>query len=519
MFASLLACGGTDRYVPANVSGTSAEVALGAPDEADAYAAAGLDREQYDPVPETGFRLAREQPLSTFSVDVDTASYSNVRRFLTGGQLPPKDAVRIEELVNYFSYALPEPSGEHPIAIATELSRSPFAQDKLLLRIGLHAAAPRSAALPARNLVFLVDVSGSMQDENKLPLLKAALRLLVQQLGASDRVALVTYAGNAGVVLPPTPGDQRQRILAALDALESGGSTAGAAGIETAYALARANLRPGAVNRVLLATDGDFNVGASDRGSLLRLIERERDGGVFLTVLGFGMGNLQDATLELLADHGNGSYAYIDTLREARKVLVEQTAATLRTVAKDTKVQVELNPARVARYRLIGYENRRLSDDAFKDDTRDAGDMGDGHAVTALYELELVQAGKQPSPQLPTLRYQEARPLAAAAHGDELLTVAVRYKLPDGAQSRLLEARVTDEARDFAAASEDTRFAAAVAGFGMWLSGSRYLGAVGLAELQNMAGGALGADRDGYRHELLELLGRARELQPREVRD
>jgi Ca-activated chloride channel family protein len=488
--ATLSACGLRDRYVPAIVAGSSEARAGAAPGEPAPVAPAA---ERYDQVSESDFRLAREQPLSTFSVDVDTASYSNVRRFLMQGQRPPRDAVRIEELINYFPYDLPKPGGEHPIAVTTELTDSPFAGDRKLLRVALRASAPRDAVTPPRNLVFLIDVSGSMQDENKLPLLKAALALLVEQLDARDRVAIVTYAGSSGVVLPPTSGAEHARILEAIDALDAGGATAGAAGITTAYALAREQLRPDAINRVLLATDGDFNVGVSDRAALVRLIEREREHGVFLTVLGFGTGNLQDATLEQLADHGNGSYGYIDTLREARKLLATQASSTLRTVAKDTKVQVELNPARVLRYRLIGYENRRLQDADFDDDAKDAGDMGDGHAVTALYELELSQDG---------------------ALDDDLLDIRVRYEQPQGGASRMLETTVSGAARRFEQGSDDLRFAAAVAAFGMWLQGSSHVAALGLEDVRRMASGALGDDSDGYRREFLELVALAEQRVP-----
>jgi Ca-activated chloride channel homolog len=519
--ASALACGGGDNYVPATVSsrmygpemlaqGESAGVVQLARDPLGEPLP--LDREQYDFIAETGFRSAAEFPLSTFSTDVDTASYSNVRRFLTYGRRPPADAVRIEELINYFSYATPEPSGDHPIAIATELTHSPFAKGHALARITLRASAPRAVEAPPRNLVFLVDVSGSMADANKLPLLKSAFELLVRQLGARDRVAIVTYAGESGVALPPTPGDDHARILSALARLGAGGSTNGAGGITTAYALARKHAQKGAVNRVILATDGDFNVGVSDRGSLVRLIEREREHGVFLTVLGFGMGNLQDATLEQLADKGNGSYAYIDTLREAHKVLAVQASATLHTIAKDAKIQVEWNPARVRRYRLIGYENRRLHDADFNDDRKDAGDLGDGHTVTALYELELHDGTAGPAPSVDPLKYQRPRALSAGAHGGELMTVKVRYKQPDGAKSRLLSTVVKDGAQPFERGSSDQRFSAAVAGFGMLLRGSPYAGAFALTDAERVAQGALGDDRDGYRREFLELVARAAAL-------
>jgi Ca-activated chloride channel family protein len=507
--AALLACGGRDSYMPTQVLSRMEPAAP--PASAPPAPAAAARTEQYDPIAEVDFRRADEQPLSTFSVDVDTASYSNVRRFLRNGQRPPKDAVRIEELINYFSYTAPAPQTGEALGVTSELADSPFEPRRKLLRVGIRASAPPAAAAPARNLVFLIDVSGSMQDEDKLPLLKQALELLSEQLGERDRVAIVTYAGSSGVVLEPTPGSDRARIHAAIDALGAGGATNGAAGIEQAYALARAVATPSAINRVLLATDGDFNVGVSDRGALVRLIEQERAQGIFLTVLGFGTGNLQDATLEQIADRGDGSYAYIDTLREARKVLVEQASATLRTVAKDTKVQIEFNPARVRRYRLIGYENRYLAAEAFNDDRKDAGDMGDGHAVTALYELELADTPDTGSevPRIDALEYQTERGPSASAQGGELLTIKLRYKRPEGGASRLITQAVSGSARAFAESSADLRFAAAVAGFGMLLRGSRQAGAVDLAGVASMARGALAADGDGYRHEFLELVALA----------
>jgi Ca-activated chloride channel family protein len=470
-----------------------------------------FNREQYDHTPETGFRVASEQPLSTFSADVDTASYSNVRRFLQGGQRPPIDAVRIEELLNYFSYESPHPAGPG-ISIASEVADSPFAASNKLVRIGLRASAPADGDVIAKRLVFLIDVSGSMADANKLPLLKKALLLLVPQLKARDQIAIVTYAGASGVALGQTPGDDHATIASAIEALESGGSTNGAAGIELAYQLAAESCTRGAICRVVLATDGDFNVGISDRGSLVRLIERKRDAGIFLTVLGFGMGNLQDATMEELADKGNGSYAYIDTLREARKVLVEQANATLRTVAKDTKIQVEFNPARVARYRLLGYENRRLHDEDFNDDKKDAGEMGDGQSVTALYELELRDARAEAAPQIDPLKYQAERAQSAAARSDELMTIKVRYKTPDANASQLVRAVVRARSAAFPEASPDLRFAAAVAGFGMLLRESPYAGALRLADVDRIARTALGPDRDGYRHDFLELVAQAQQL-------
>jgi Ca-activated chloride channel family protein len=472
----------------------------------------GHDRERYAHVPHSDFRSASEAPLSTFSVDVDTASYANLRRFLSHGQLPPVDAVRIEELINYFDYDCGAPEPGHPLAVATELSDSPFGGGRKLLRVGLRAVDPEGRQRLPRNLVFLVDTSGSMQDRNKLPLLQHALGMLVDDMDERDTLAIVTYAGSSGIALHPTPGSQRGRIDSALRSLRAGGSTNGAAGIELAYQLAMDVRQPGAINRVILATDGDFNVGVTDEGSLLRLIEHRREHGIFLTVLGFGMGNLNDSTMELLADHGNGNYAYIDTEREAYKVLVEEAGSTLRTVAKDAKIQLELNPARVARYRLIGYENRRLQDRDFADDRKDAGDMGDGSTVTALYELELVGDSRDASAPAP-LRYQHARPMrAGASDSDELAFVKVRYKEPEGSDSRLLSVPVRAGAQRFDRASSDLRFAAAVAGFGMLLRGSPHVRELTLADVYRMAAGAVGRDPGGHRGELVELVARAEQL-------
>lgn len=478
--------------------------------EANAQVAPTANTERYDRVAETGFRRASEQPLSTFSVDVDTASYSTVRRFLEHGHLPPPDAVRIEELVNYFGFEAPATS-DQPLALSAEVTESPFHAGDELVRISLRASAPHHERVPPRNLVFLIDVSGSMESENKLPLLKQALSLLVEQLTARDRVAIVTYAGASGVLLPPTPGDRQRSIRAAIDGLVAGGSTNGGAGIQRAYELASEQLDPHAINRVILATDGDFNVGVTDQGSLVRLIERERERGVFLTVLGFGMGNLNDATMEQLADHGNGSYAYIDTLREARKVLVEQASSTLRTIAKDTKLQIEWNPARVARYRLIGYENRRLADEDFNDDKKDAGDMGDGHTVTALYEIEPAGRGDAAT-QLDPLKYQQPRALTGSIDRMELMTIKVRFKAPADSSSQRVTYVVKDDARALTRAATDTRFAIAVAGFGMLLAQSEFRGDFGYGDVERLAAGALGADRDGYRAEFLTLVSQARNI-------
>ena len=473
------------------------------------------DREGYAAIVENPFVSPAEAPLSTFSIDVDTASYANVRRFLSAGRLPPRDAVRIEELVNYFRYDLPQPAGDAPFSVTVEATGCPWAAGRRLVRVALQGRTVDRRARPAGNIVFLVDVSGSMRDADKLPLVQRALAMLVEELGEDDRVAIVTYAGDAGLVLPPTGGERKDRILAAIDSLAPGGSTHGSAGIELAYEQAAAGFIPGGVNRVILATDGDLNVGVTDDAALVELIRRKAAGGTFLTVLGVGTGNLQDAKMEKLADNGNGVYAYLDGLREARKVLVEQLTGSTITIAKDVKIQVEFNPARVASYRLIGYENRVMAAADFRDDRKDAGEIGAGHAVTALYEIVPAGAAAPAAGGPEPLKYQ-SRPEAAAAPAGpaapvsgEMLTVKLRFKRPDGDTSTLLEAPLTDAGGGFAAAPADFRFAAAVAAFGMRLRGSSHAGTATLADVATIAGGALGPDAGGYRAEFLDLVRKA----------
>ncbi|GMR12929.1 MAG: hypothetical protein BMS9Abin29_1124 [Gemmatimonadota bacterium] len=496
-----------------------------------------FDREGYASVEYNRFLTAAANPRSTFAIDVDRASYSNIRRFLRNGQRPPPDAVRIEELVNYFPYDYEGPSGRHPFAVHTEVAPAPWNPDHLLVKIGVKGKIIDSASLPPSNLVFLLDVSGSMGSPDKLPLLKSALSLLIEELRPEDRIAMVVYAGAAGLVLESTPGDQKATILAALNRLSSGGSTAGGAGIQLAYEIARRNWIAKGNNRVILATDGDFNVGASSEGDLRRLIEEKREEGTFLTVLGFGTGNYQDAKMEQLADHGNGNFAYIDNLTEARKVLVTEMGGTLHTIAKDVKIQVEFNKKRVQAYRLIGYENRMLAAEDFNDDTKDAGELGAGHTVTALYEIVLVGVDSELAPlSVDPLRYdglgltgpaaltatttvlQEwygaVRAAAAAAlrfitrSEPELMYVKLRYKRPDSDKSVLLSHAVYDDA---APASEDLRFAAAVAAFGMILQGSPYSDA-DFDDVLMWAKAGLGDDREGYRAEFLSLVEIARSL-------
>jgi Ca-activated chloride channel family protein len=470
--------------------------------------------ERYDFVEEDGFLSPGAHPLSTFSIDVDTASYSNVRRFLEEGQLPPLGAVRIEELVNYFRYDRDAQPDGHPFAVSTELTQAPWAEDHLLLRVGLRADEIQEQDLPPRNLVFLIDVSGSMQPADKLPLLQRALRELVLRLRPEDRVAMVVYAGASGLVLPPTPGKETGRILDALERLRAGGSTHGSEGIELAYEVARQHFDPEAINRVILATDGDFNVGVTSRSELVRLIERERESGVFLSILGVGRGNLNDAGMEQLADHGNGNYAYLDGMAEARKVLVREAGGTLVAIAKDVKVQVEFNPSRVSAYRLIGYENRRLEDRDFNDDRVDAGEIGAGHSVTAFYEI--VPVGVEvDTGDVDPLRYQRPGVPSEQAAGEEWLTVKLRYKRPDEDRSRRLASVLTGPPHSFGVASEDLRFGGAVALFGMLLQRSEFSGDADWSVVHELARSSLGDDPSGQRAEFLQLVARARDLEAR----
>ena len=462
-------------------------------------------RESYARVEENAFRRVADEPLSTFSIDVDTASYANVRRFLNEGRLPPRDAVRVEELINYFRFEYPQPKGNTPFSITTELVESPWNPRHRLALIGVQGRDTFDADRTPRNLVFLIDVSGSMTPPDKLPLVRDGMRMLVDTLQPRDRVAIVTYAGQSGVALPSTTGDRKTEIHAAIAALQSGGSTNGASGIRLAYELARQQFVRGGVNRVILATDGDFNVGITSHDELLRLIEEERKSGVFLSVLGVGTGNIKDDTMELLADTGNGNYAYLDSLQEARKVLVHEAASTLVTIAKDVKIQIEFNPQTVAAYRLIGYENRLLKNEEFNDDRKDAGEIGAGHSVTALYEI--VPAGADAADaSVDPLKYQPrqgaARVQATGPYADELMTVKLRYKAPDGDTSSLVSAVVRTKLQPM---TSNIGFAAAVAEFGMMLRGSSYLDGAAFGTLAARAGRFRGTDADGYRAEFIRL--------------
>jgi Ca-activated chloride channel family protein len=465
--------------------------------------------ENYAAFEDNGIVRTAENAVSTFSIDVDTGSYSNVRRLLAQGQVPPKDAVRVEEMINYFDYGYAPPADRsQPFSVRTELAPSPWHPKRLLMQVGIQGYEVDAAQIPASNLVFVIDTSGSMASPEKLPLLKESFRQLVPRLRAQDRVSIVVYAGSAGLVLPPTPGDRHGEILAALGRLEAGGSTNGGEGIDLAYAMAKQAYIEGGVNRIVLATDGDFNVGIYDQRALETKVEAGRKSGVALTTLGFGMGNYNDALAEKLADLGDGNHAYIDNLMEGRKVLVEEMSSTLLTIASDVKIQVEFNPAQVAEYRLVGYENRTLAREDFNNDQVDAGEIGAGHDVTALYEVCLVGMGCESSDPL---RY--AAPAAAGAAGQELAFLKLRYKLPGETRSVLMERPVTR--RDVKPeASEDLRFAAAVAAYADLLRGGSNTNGFTWDQVEALARGARGEDAWGYRGEFLQLLAQARSLSP-----
>ena len=470
-----------------------------------------FNTEGYDGIVENRFLKATENPLSTFSIDVDGASYSNVRRFLKMGQLPPAGSVRIEELINYFHYDYPQPNNKDPFSINTEIADCPWSPQNKLVMIGLQGKRISTENLPASNLVFLIDVSGSMMEPDKLPLVQSSLKLLVDQLREQDRVSLVVYAGNAGLVMPSTSGDKKQNIKDAIDRLEAGGSTAGGAGIRLAYKVAMENFIKGANNRVILCTDGDFNVGASSDGELEKLIEEERKTGVYLTVLGYGTGNYQDSKMQKLADKGNGNHAYIDNLNEAKKVLVNEFGGTLFTIARDVKLQIEFNPAKVQGYRLIGYENRLLNKEDFNNDKKDAGDLGSGHTVTALYEIIPVGVKSNFIEKVDPLKYNQQND-KVNSDGDELMTVKFRFKKPDEDQSQLIEYPVIDQHVALAQTSVNFRFVAAVAQFGMLLRNSEFREQSSYAKALTLAKNALGKDAEGYRAEFLGLVKKAGKL-------
>ena len=464
-----------------------------------------FNTEEYDAINENIFHDAIKNPLSTFSIDVDAASYSNVRQFINNGQRPPKDAVRIEEMVNYFDYSYEQPKDDHPFSVITEISSAPWNANHKLVHIGLQGKKISTENLPASNLVFLIDVSGSMDEPNKLPLLKTSFKMLVEQLRAQDHVAIVVYAGAAGLVLEPTPGDEKKRINEALDRLQAGGSTAGGAGINLAYAVAKEHFVKNGNNRVILATDGDFNVGESSNASMERLIEEKRKNGIFLTVLGFGMGNYKDSKMEILADKGNGNYAYIDNISESRKVLVNEFGGTLFAIAKDVKLQIEFNPAKVKAYRLIGYENRMLKSEDFNNDKKDAGELGSGHTVTALYEIIPVGVDSDFF-KVDDLKYQTTKIDPSAANSKELMTIKLRYKKPDEEASKLIVHPLLDSNIPLAKTSENFRWSASVAAFGMLLRESEYVKDFSYDEVVQMAQKARGEDVEGYRVEFINMV-------------
>lgn len=459
--------------------------------------------ESYAAIQENGFQNPFKNPLSTFSIDIDAASYSNVRRFINNGGLPPKDAIRIEEMINYFDYEYPQPKGSFPVNIVTEIASAPWNTKHKLVKIGLQGRKIPTDNLPASNLVFLIDVSGSMNEPNKLPLLVSSFKLLTDQLRAKDKVAIVVYAGNSGLVLPSTAGSDKAKIKDALNSLSAGGSTAGGAGIELAYKVAGQNLIKGGNNRVILATDGDFNVGASSDKDMQTLIEEKRKTGIFLTVLGYGMGNTKDSKMETLADKGNGNYAYIDNINEARKVLINEFGGTLFTIAKDVKLQVEFNPDKVQAYRLIGYENRLLEDKDFNDDRKDAGELGSGHTVTALYEVIPTGVKSSFAGAVDDLKYQENKKTIKGSQ--EMLTVKLRYKEPDGSSSKLIQEAIIDHSAPFENASNNFRFAASIAEFGMLLRQSDFKQNASFEHVIHTATQAMGKDQEGYRSEFIKL--------------
>lgn len=471
-----------------------------------------FNTEDYDGITENRFRKVTDEPLSTFSIDVDGASYSNVRRMINYGQMPTQGAVRVEEFINYFKYKYPQPTGNDPFSINTEISACPWNKDHKLVMVGLQGKEIETTNLPPSNLVFLIDVSGSMQPENRLPLVKASLKLLVDQLREQDHVAIVVYAGAAGLVLPSTNGMHKEKIMAAIDKLEAGGSTAGGAGIKLAYNVAKEQFKKGGNNRVILCTDGDFNVGMSSDDAMEKLIEEERKSGVFLTVLGYGMGNYKDNKMQKLANKGNGNHAYIDGMNEAKKVLVNEFGGTMFTIAKDVKLQVEFNPALVQAYRLVGYENRLLNKEDFNNDKKDAGELGSGHTVTALYEIIPVGVESYFIEDVDELKYQQTTKNKKSGLKNEIMTIKFRYKEPDVNESKLIVHPLLDEKIPFEKTSENFRFATAVAQFGMLLRNSEFKGNATYDKVIRQANAAIGIDKEGYRTEFIKLVQNVQSL-------
>lgn len=464
-----------------------------------------LDREGYGYITENRFLKVTDNPLSTFSIDVDAASYSNIRRWIKQNQLPPAGAVRVEEMINYFKYNYAKPNGEHPFSVNTEVAICPWNTDHQLVLVGLQGKEIPVGNLPASNLVFLIDVSGSMSDENKLPLVKASLKMLTEQLREQDKVSIVVYAGNAGLVLTPTSGANKNKIIESLDRLEAGGSTAGGQGIQLAYRVAQEQFIKGGNNRVILCTDGDFNVGASSDDELVRMIEQKRESGVYLTVLGYGTGNYQDSKMQQLADKGNGNHAYIDQLSEAKKVLVNEFGGTLFTIAKDVKLQVEFNPAVVQGYRLIGYENRLLNKEDFNNDKKDAGEMGSGHSVTAIYEVIPQGVSTNLLDSVDALKYQK-KVKQVRTSGEEMMTVKIRYKNPESDKSILFDQVIKQSDKTILQVSENLRWAAAVAEFGMLLRGSEFVQSGSYDQVLELARTSSTFDKEGYKKEMISLV-------------
>lgn len=467
--------------------------------------APNIGDEDYGTFVENVFESPKSSPLSTFSIDVDNASYTNVRRFINNGQKVPKDAVRVEEMMNFFKYNYPQPKGEHPFSINSEYSECPWNTNNKLVRIGLQGKNIDDEKLPASNLVFLIDVSGSMFSENKLPLLKQSLKVLVNQLRAEDKVSIVVYAGAAGMVLPSTSGDKKMTIIDALEKLSAGGSTAGGAGIQLAYKTAKENFIKNGNNRVVLATDGDFNVGASSDNDMQRLIEEERKSGVFLTCLGFGMGNYKDSKMETLANKGNGNYAYIDNIQEANRFLGKEFKGSMFAIAKDVKIQIEFNPAHVQAYRLIGYENRKLRPEDFKNDAIDAGELGSGHTVTALYEIIPVNTKSKFFTPTDELKYTKTEP-STTNLGAELATIKFRYKKPDGEKSIEMVEVIKNNAVTLEQTSEDFKFCASVAWFGLKLRDSELVSNKSISDIKNLAKNNIKNDNEGYKAEFIRLM-------------
>ncbi len=500
--AMLIFSGCKDASYERNVAADAAVSATEEPENPIDLATADSTSESYAEWTENPFESPKTAPLSTFSIDVDNASYTNIRRFINNGQPVPKDAVRVEEMVNFFKYQYPQPQREHPFSINTEYSQSPWNPKHKLLKIGLQGKDIPTDNLPASNMVFLVDVSGSMDADNKLPLLKESMKVLVKQLRSQDKVSIVVYAGAAGVVLEPTSGDEKEKIMEAFDDMTAGGSTAGGEGLELAYKMAQQNFIRGGNNRIVLATDGDFNVGKSSDGDMTSLIEEKRKSGIFLTVLGFGMGNYKDSKMEILADKGNGNYAYIDNIQEANRFLGKEFKGSVYAIAKDVKIQVEFNPTHVQAYRLIGYENRRLQAEDFKNDAIDAGELGSGHTVTALYEIIPVGVESDYAPS--DLKYTMVK-TAEKNYSTELATIKFRYKKPDGDKSIEMVSTIEDKALPLPNTSPDFRFSSAVAWFGLKLRDSKYVSNKDSDEIRKLAKSGLAYDQDGYRSEFVRL--------------